>query len=122
MSHRNATSRPGGRRDDAAARRVLALLDGQEILRPGPEFVAQSSRQGERKFHIGNLSYDATEPDLRELFKSLGTIIELHLFRDSYDGKSRGFAVLRMADGDAFVLQGQLFMGRELRIDNWDRE
>src|SRR5271156_4901878 len=102
--------------DEAKGRRVLALLNGQEeILGPGPDFAARNSRQNEKKYHIGNLSYDATEPDLRELFKNLGTIIELHLFRDSFDGKSRGFAVLRMV-GDAFVLQGQMFMGRTLRI------
>jgi hypothetical protein len=55
------------------------------------------------------------------LFESVGTIIELHLFRDAFSNKSRGFAVLRCL-GDAFVLQGQMFMGRELRIDNWDRD
>jgi hypothetical protein len=45
----------------------------------------------------------------------------LHLFRDAFDGRSRGFAVLRIC-GDAFVLNGQMFMGRTLRIDSWDRE
>lgn len=115
----------GGKRhlypDEAKGRRILALLDGEPVLGPGPDFVAQSSRQGERKFHIGNLSYDATEADLRTLFESIGRVIEVHIFRDSYSGESRGFAVLRMV-GDAFVLQGQMFQGRELRIDNWDRD
>jgi RNA recognition motif-containing protein len=105
--------------DEAKGRRVLALLNGQEVLGPGPDFAARNSRQGERKFHISNLSYDATEPDLRALFASIGTVVECHLFRDSYSGKSRGFAVLRIC-GDAFVLQGTMFQGRELRIDNWD--
>lgn len=60
-------------------------------------------------------------PDLRTLFQSIGTITELHLFRDSFSGKSRGFAVLRVM-GDAFAMQKQMFMGRELRIDHRDRE
>ncbi|MGA7762006.1 MAG: hypothetical protein WCA59_09680 [Candidatus Binataceae bacterium] len=97
------------------------MIDGQEILEPGPDFVARNSRQGERKFHVGNLSYSATESDLRELFESVGTVVECHLFLDSFDGRSRGFAVLRIC-GDAFVLQGAMFQGRELRIDHWDRE
>lgn len=121
MGVHNRGGRQHPRSDETKRLRVLALLDGREILEPGPEFVAQSSRQGERKFHVGNLSYDATEADLRTLFESIGTVVECHLFRDSFDGRSRGFCVLRMV-GDAFVLNGQMFMGRTLRIDHWDRD
>ena len=119
MAH-NSGGKRHPRPDEAKERRILALLDGKEILSPGPEFVS-NSHQGERKYNIGNLSYDATEPDLRTLFASIGRVVECHLFRDSYSGESRGFAVLRIV-GDAFVLNGHMFMGRELRIDNWDRE
>ena len=104
----------------AAARKVVAILDGQEILSPGPEFVAQSSRQGEQKYHVGNLSYSATESDLRELFESIGRVVECPLFKDSYSGESRGFAVVRMV-GDALALNGQMFQGRNLKIKLWDR-
>ena len=97
----------------------MALLDGREILEPG-DFVAPNSHQGERKFHVGNISYSATQSDLRTLFESIGAVVECHLFKD-FEGRSRGFCVLRMV-GDAFVLQGQMFMGRTLKIDNWDRE
>jgi hypothetical protein len=105
--------------DPEAARRVIATLEGKEILAPGPEFAARNSRQREKKFHIGNLSYRATESDLRTLFESIGTVVECHLFKD-FDGRSRGFAVLRMM-GDALALNGQMLQGRELRIDHWDR-
>ena len=102
-------------------RRVIALLDGKEVLSPGPEFAARPSLQGERKYHVRNLNYDAGESDLRELFSSIGPIIELHLFRDAFNNKSRGFAVLRCR-GDALALNGASFMGRELKIKLWGRD
>jgi RNA recognition motif. (a.k.a. RRM, RBD, or RNP domain) len=122
MGVHNRGGRQHFREDESKGRRVLALLDGKEILGPGPDFVAPDSRQGERKYHVGNLSYDATESDLRELFQSIGTVVECHIFKDSFDGRSRGFAVLRLVGGDAFALQRTMFMGRTLRIDSWDRE
>ena len=115
----------GGKRhlypDEAKGRRILALLNGKEILEPGPDFVPRNSRVGERKYHIGNIDYRATESELREFFSSVGPIVELHLFRDAFNNQSRGFAVLRCV-GDAFALNGAMFQGRELRIDRWDRD
>ena len=78
---------------------MLALLDGKEIAEGG--FVAQRTRMGERKFHISNINYSATESELREFFASVGTITELHIFVDYNTGRSRGFAVLRIC-GNAF--------------------
>jgi RNA recognition motif. (a.k.a. RRM, RBD, or RNP domain) len=119
MAH-NSGGKRHPRPDEAKEQRILALLDGEPVLGPGPDFVAESSRQGERKFHIGNVAYSATESDLRELFSSVGAVVECHLFLDSFDGRSRGFAVLRVC-GNAFELDGMRFQGRELRIDDWDR-
>jgi hypothetical protein len=106
---------------EAETRRVLALLDGEPILAPPPPPV-WNARQGERKFHVSNLSYDCTEDDLRSIFTPLGRIVELHVFRDAYTSKSRGFACLRLVGADARTLHNHMFMGRELRIDLWDRE
>jgi hypothetical protein len=120
MGEHNRGMRQHPRTNEAKERRVLALLDGKEIFAPR-DFVASDSHQGERKFHIGNLSYDATEADLREFVSSVGHVVECHLFLDSFNGRSRGFAVLRIC-GNAFELDGVMFHGRELRIDSWDRE
>jgi RNA recognition motif-containing protein len=121
VGEHNSGGKRHPRSDPTKERRILALLDGEPVLGPGPKFVAQSSRQGERKFHVGNVAYSATESDLRESFESIGPVVECHLFKDSFDGRSRGFAVLRIC-GNAFELDGVRFMGRELRVDDWDRE
>jgi hypothetical protein len=106
---------------DAAARRVVASLDGADVLAPGPEFVPRSFRPGEIKYHIANVPYATSEFDLREFFAArVGPVTECHIFRDNVSGESRGFAVLRCL-GDALVLDGTMFEGRELKIEKWDR-
>jgi hypothetical protein len=104
---------------EAAARRVIALLNGEPILAQPPE-PAWNIRPGEKKYHIRNLNYDCTETDLRELFAPLGHIVELHLFIDNFTGRSRGFACLRLVGPDALALNGTTLQGRELKIKSWD--
>ena len=125
MGSHNAGGRRHPRSDEAKGRRIFAILDGKEIAEGG--FVAHRSRAHEHKFHVRNLPYVSgadilqQERELRLLFETIGTISELHVFVHYSTGKSRGFACLRMA-GDAFALQGRTFQGRELQVDNWERE
>jgi len=104
----------------SGARKVVATLDGEPVLGPGPE-PKWDTRRGETKYHVGNLSHEATEADLRELFAPLGQIVECHLFKDSFDGKSRGFACVRIIGDDARALAGTMLGGRALRIEPWGR-
>ncbi len=125
LGQHNRGGRQHPRVDEAKEARILAILDGREITEGG--FVAHRARRNEKKYHVRNLAYVSgtdlwrQEQELRQLFESIGTISELHIFVHYNNGRSRGFACLRMV-GDAFALQGQMFQGRELRIDNWDRE
>ncbi|XP_078492000.1 glycine rich RNA binding protein isoform X3 [Ciona intestinalis] len=54
------------------------------------------------KVFVGNLSYDATEDDLRSTFSKIGTVEEVAIILDRETGRSRGFAFVTFAtDGDA---------------------
>src|SRR5579871_5672794 len=46
---------------------------------------------------VTNLSEDATDADLRELFRPFGIISRLYLCKDRQTGKSRGFAFVNFS-------------------------
>jgi RNA recognition motif-containing protein len=50
----------------------------------------------ENKLYVGNLSYDATEEDLRSLFAQAGTVASVTLIKDRDTGRSKGFAFVEM--------------------------
>lgn len=49
--------------------------------------------------YVGNLSYDATEEDLREAFAQYGQVSEVNVITDRETGRPRGFAFVEMPDG-----------------------
>jgi len=51
----------------------------------------------ESRLFVGNLPYQATDADLRELFGQAGAVGSVSVMFDKYTGKSRGFAFVDMA-------------------------
>ena len=47
--------------------------------------------------YVGNLSREATEDELRELFTPFGQVATVSIIKDRYTGQSRGFAFVEMA-------------------------
>lgn len=73
------------------------------------------------KIYIGNLSFDATEDDLLEAFECFGPVESVHLIRDPYDGRSRGFGFVEMpeteqAENAISKLDGSPFMRRTVKV------
>src|SRR5438128_1622966 len=52
------------------------------------------------KLYVGNLSYDATESDLFELFKGLGSVKNAEIVSHKYNEKSKGFGFVTMTTID----------------------
>ncbi len=46
--------------------------------------------------HVGNLSRDVTEEDLRQGFISFGQVTSVSIIKDKFGGESRGFGFLEM--------------------------
>lgn len=72
--------------------------------------------------YIGNLSYQASEEDLRQVFAEYGTIKRITLPMDRETGRMRGFAFVELAEDaqeDAAIteLDGAEWMGRQLRVN-----
>jgi len=72
--------------------------------------------------YVGNLSYKATEDDLRTVFADYGTVKRVVLPTDRETGRMRGFAFVEMtedAQEDSAIseLDGAEWMGRQLRVN-----
>jgi len=72
--------------------------------------------------YVGNMSFDATEEDLRQAFGKYGEVSSVRLITDRETGRKRGFGFVEMAnDGDAKKaiegLNGTDLAGRELTVN-----
>jgi RNA recognition motif-containing protein len=72
--------------------------------------------------YVGNLSYSATEDDLRTVFAEYGEVKRVVLPTDRESGRMRGFAFVDMSeesqeDTAITELDGAEWMGRQLRVN-----
>ena len=72
--------------------------------------------------YVGNLSYDATDSEIRELFEAHGTVTDVFIVKDRESGRPRGFAFVSMGtveEMNAAIegLNGVEFSGRALTIN-----
>lgn len=71
------------------------------------------------KLYVGNLSFNATEDELREYFGQIGQIQSVKIITDRDSGRSRGFCFIEMDNADAAIaeLNGKEFDGRQLTVN-----
>ena len=50
-----------------------------------------------KKLYVGNLPYNATENDIRDLFSEVGEIDDVAIISDRDTGRSKGFGFVEMA-------------------------
>ena len=48
--------------------------------------------------YVGNLSYEATEEDLKEAFEAFGEVDTVNVIKDNFTGRSKGFGFVKMSD------------------------
>ena len=74
------------------------------------------------KMYVGNLSYDASDSDLRELFEAHGTVTDVFIVKDRESNRPRGFAFVSMGTPEEMNaaiegLNGEEFLGRAITIN-----
>jgi len=74
------------------------------------------------RLFVGNLAYDVTEAELRELFTPAGAPLSVRILTDRETGKSRGFAFVELGDAAQAAeavrqFNQQLFKGRPLVVN-----
>ena len=75
-----------------------------------------------KKLYVGNLSFDTTETQLREMFAPFGTVQTAQIITDRDTGRSKGFGFVEMAsDQEAKAsidgLSGKMVDGRSLTVN-----
>ena len=53
------------------------------------------------RIFVGNLPFNATEDQLRELFAPHGEVASVSIVKDKFTDRSRGFAFVEMSNADA---------------------
>ena len=75
-----------------------------------------------KNIYVGNLSFDATEDQVRSLFEQYGAVDRVSIITDRDTGQPRGFAFVEMTDDDAAGkamegLNGSNLGGRNLTVN-----
>lgn len=74
------------------------------------------------RIYVGNLSYDVTDQELRELFAAYGEVSSASVVTDKFTGNSKGFGFVEMPTREAAQkaiqeLRGRQVRGRTLNVD-----
>jgi RNA recognition motif-containing protein len=72
--------------------------------------------------YVGNLSFNVTEADLKDLFSQHGTVQTASVIKDKYSGESRGFGFVEMPEKEEALkaisaLNGKDLKGRNLKVN-----
>ena len=68
------------------------------------------------RLYVGNLSYNVTEPELREAFSEGGrNVVEVKVVMDRESGRPRGFAFVEMGSPDDAAAVIETLNGREIQ-------
>ena len=75
-----------------------------------------------KNIYVGNLSFDATEDQIRGMFEAYGPVDRVSIITDRDSGQSRGFAFVEMADDDSAskameALNGSSIGGRNITVN-----
>lgn len=93
------------------------LNSGSERVSRKPESVEVTTP----RLYVGNLSFDATESDLSELFNGVGQVVTVEVVSHKQTQRSKGFAFVQMQSVDeakraVTELHDKEFMGRKLVV------
>jgi cold-inducible RNA-binding protein len=74
-----------------------------------------------KRLYVGNVSFKATEDQLREFFANVGEVETIRMIVVPQTGQPKGFAFVEMATDEEArkamaALNGKPFLGRDLRV------
>src|SRR5207247_4428493 len=66
------------------------------------------------KLFVGNLSFNATQNQLQDLFAAHGNVIEVDVITDKFSGRPRGFGFVTMETKEAAEAAIQALNGKDI--------
>ncbi|OIP79691.1 RNA-binding protein [Candidatus Peregrinibacteria bacterium CG22_combo_CG10-13_8_21_14_all_44_10] len=75
-----------------------------------------------KKLFVGNISWNASDDDLKGLFAEFGEVEEAIIIKDKFSGRSKGFGFVTFVNDDeadkaVSALHEKDFMGRNLIVN-----
>ena len=68
--------------------------------------------------YVGNLSYQSTEDELRDLFAEFGDVVSAKLIVDKFTGQSKGFGFVEMSNNSEAQKAMDELNGRDMNGRN----
>jgi cold-inducible RNA-binding protein len=74
------------------------------------------------RLYVGNISFRATEDDVKDLFSQAGDVVSVKLIKDATTGRLRGFGFVEMASQEEAqkaisTMNGCSFMDRNIVVN-----
>jgi len=113
--------KPASKTNGAPKARTTSSYPKTDPRPSQPSRTPESVEVTSEKLYIGNLSYDAGESDLFDLFKGVGAVRNAEIVTHKHNDKSKGFGFVTMATVDearraVIELHDKDFMGRKLVV------
>ena len=91
------------------------------VAAPSRSVATPKQPVSNRRLYVGNLSYEATESDLEDVFMGIGEVTSVEIIYNPRTHKSKGYAFVEMkrledAVRSVDILHNQPFMGRNLLV------
>src|SRR2546421_631914 len=97
------------------------MVQPQQLREPRPQRKPEPVEVSSPRLYVGNLSFDATESDLFELFNGVGHVQNAEVVSYRHNQRSKGFAFVQMqtteeAKRAVEELHDKEFLGRKLVV------
>jgi RNA recognition motif-containing protein len=73
------------------------------------------------KLYVGNLPYNITQEQLKEIFEKFGEVVEVIIITDKFSGRSKGFGFVTFVDEkaaeEALKMNEEEIMGRKIVVN-----
>jgi RNA recognition motif-containing protein len=78
--------------------------------------------KGRVELYVGNLPYEVRSKELRKMFEEHGRVLGARIIQNKFNGKSKGFGFVEMADGGSAraacrKLNGSDIKGRKIVVN-----
>lgn len=95
-------------------------------MNAGFDFAGEAEKAA-RSVFVGNIPYEATEEQLKDIFSEVGVVVSFRLVYDRESGKPKGYGFCEYQDQETALsairnLGSRELHGRNLRVDNATRD
>ena len=106
--------------DPHIAAGIAVGLKAHDLLKE-PSIEEKAADISSPRLYVGNLSFEASEDDLREAFSKCGKVVSAEIVRHAQSKRSKGFGFVEMgtnaqAKRAVLKLHGQELLGRKLAV------